>query len=105
MGATQPTSTPYRLQRHELRATGGAAAYSYFPGTYENGVLGVNFLVERGKRYAFGVSFESWITLDVRERDERTPYAPRPTDQIQLEVHFGGSAMQMTVDTTAVYQA
>jgi hypothetical protein len=78
---------------------------SYFPGTYEDGALGVNFLVEGGKRYAFGVSFESFIALDVRENDERTPYARRPTDQIELEVRFGGSVMRMTVDTTVVYQA
>jgi hypothetical protein len=77
----------------------------YYPLSLTGSTLGVNFLVERGKRYAFGVVFETAVVADVRQPNDRAPYVPQPGDNIAMEARLGGSITQMTVDTTIVYQA
>jgi hypothetical protein len=82
---------------------GGANVYH--PLSLTGSTLGVNFLVERGKRYAFGVVFETAVVADVRQPNDRTPYVPQTGDNVAIEARLGGSITQMTVDTTIVYQA
>lgn len=77
----------------------------YYPLSLTGSTLGVNFLVERGKRYAFGVVLETAVVTDVRGPDDRAPYLPQTGDDIAIEARLGGSIRQMTVDTTIVYQA
>jgi hypothetical protein len=77
----------------------------YYPLSLTGSTLGVNFLVERGKRYAFGVVFETAVVTDVRQPNDRAPYLPQPGDNVAIEARLGGSITQMTVDTTIVYQA
>ncbi|WP_210481017.1 hypothetical protein [Naasia sp. SYSU D00948] len=69
-----------------------------------SGTLGVNLLVQKGKRYAFGVLFRVTIVADAREADERTTYQPRRDDTIRLQAMLSGSVPEMTVDTTITYQ-
>ncbi|WP_210506069.1 hypothetical protein [Naasia sp. SYSU D00057] len=74
------------------------------PVSLPSGTLGVNFLVEKGKRYAFGVLFRVTIVADARGADERSVYRPRADDRIALQSLLSGAVPEMTVDTTAVYQ-
>ncbi|KRD43395.1 hypothetical protein ASE38_03840 [Cellulomonas sp. Root930] len=83
---------------------GSMAALSH-PVTLSDSTFGTRFLVEGGKRYALAVTVEVALVVDVRERDDRTPYQLRPGDQFGLEARLGGAISQMTVDTTVVYQA
>ena len=75
------------------------------PLTLSDSAFSTRFLVEGGKRYAFAVTVEVALVVDVRERDDRTPYQLRPGDRFALEARLGGAISQMTVDTTVVYQA
>ncbi|MDX6230855.1 MAG: hypothetical protein QOI76_4245 [Frankiales bacterium] len=77
----------------------------YHPLSLTGSTLGVNFLVERGKRYAFGVVVETAVVADVRQPNGRSPYMPQLGDNVAVEARLGGSITQMNVDTTIVYQA
>ena len=81
------------------------SANLYHPLALSDASFGTRFLVEGGKRYAFAVTVEVALVVDVRERDDRTAYRLLPGDQLGLEARLGGTISQMTVDTTVVYQA
>ena len=83
----------------------GSIASLSHPLTLSDSTFSTKFLVEGGKRYAFAVTVEVALVVDVRERDDRTPYQLRPGDRFALEARLGGAISQMTVDTTVVYQA
>jgi hypothetical protein len=83
----------------------GSMAGLSHPVALSDATFGTRFLVQGGRRYAFAVTVEVALVVDVRERDDRTPYVLRPGDKLAMEARLGGAISQMTVDTTVVYQA
>ncbi len=73
-----------------------------YPVSFTKDQLSARFLVERGKKYVFGVSAQVSVEADVREFSGTAPYTRSAGEDLKLWCNLGGALTQMTVDTTFV---